>query len=425
MVNLKMILMVSTILLSTKSCLVEFPPLFGENSENNSAETSGDVESSVSTENSQSSVESSNLGGENSDSTSNEIKIESLTIENGDVMTLEVGTSLQLNLVEDITGVDTTWTVDNSYVTVDENGLVGAINPGLSEIKVSAGGTFDTIYVRVVEDIPETDPFTSVSKTQFYADYKPAQTYEEAVYRSQHNLMSGSIESQDQAPTLAKNQPKQDGKYVRNTHSYYSNDFNTYYVVDENGEIVNQVFKGGAYVTLEEVAAYIFAFNEIPANYTSKKSGSPSSNPWGKYLRLNHSKFSGDTSKYPYEPVLPNISGCGGSYYYYELDIGTTGTDCDPSYDAVEYNNGSRITRGAARIVYSNSTTSGKALTDINEKYLFYTYNHYNDFQEYLNYQGGWGEMFGNITGGGTISSKTDYNPTVYEEVVRMSLVNK
>ena len=105
--------------------------------------------------------------------------------------------------------------------------------------------------------------------------------------------------------------------------------------------------------------------------------------------------------------------------------MGTTGTDCDPSYDIVDYNNGSKITRGAARIVYSNSTTSGKALTDINEKYLFYTYNHYNDFQEYLNYQGGWGEMFGNITGGGTLSSKYDYNPTVYEEVVRMSLVIK
>ena len=51
-------------------------------------------------------------------------------------------------------------------------------------------------------------------------------------------------------------------------------------------------------------------------------------------------------------------------------------------------------------------------------KCLQYTYNHYNDFQEYLNYYGGWGEMFGNITGGGQISSKYDYNPTPYVEVV-------
>ena len=48
--------------------------------------------------------------------------------------------------------------------------------------------------------------------------------------------------------------------------------------------------------------------------------------------------------------------------------------------------------------------------------YVFYTHNHYNDFREYLNYYGGWGEMFGNVTGGGTYSSKTDYNPTPYVE---------
>lgn len=425
MVNLKTLLVASVLLLSTKSCSLEFPPLFGENSGSNSNENIESSGNDTSIDSTHSNEESSSSNQVSSDISTEETLIESLTIRTGDVMTLEVGTSLQLRIEEDITGVNVHWTVDNSYVTVDENGLVGAVQPGLSEVKVSAGKTYDTIFIRVVDDIPETDPYTNVSKATFYEDYQPAQTYEEAIYRSKHNLMSGSIAKQDQAPTLAANQPKQDGKYVRNTHAYYSNDKNTYYVVDENGKIVNQVFKGGAYVSLEEVAAYIFAFNEIPANHTTKKSGSPSTDPWGQYLRLNHSKFSGDTSRYPYEPVLPNISGCGGNLQYYELDIGTTGTDCDPSYDAVEYNTGSKITRGAARIVYSNSTTSGQALTDINEKYLFYTYNHYNDFQEYLNYQGGWGEMFGNITGGGTISSKTDYNPTVYEEVVRMSLVVK
>ena len=65
---------------------------------------------------------------------------------------------------------------------------------------------------------------------------------------------------------------------------------------------------------------------------------------------------------------------------------------------------------------------NGNGTFEPNELYVFYTHNHYNDFREYLNYYGGWGEMFGNITGGGTISSKYDYNPTDYVEVVHASL---
>ena len=124
----------------------------------------------------------------------------------------------------------------------------------------------------------------------------------------------------------------------------------------------------------------------------------------------------------PYEPELPDISGCGGSLQYYEIDIGTTGTDCDPSYTAELYNNGTKIVRGAARIVYARFDRNGNNIIEFDEKYVFYTYNHYNDFQEYLNYEGGWGEMFGNITGGGKISSKQDYNPTPYVITVGMAL---
>ena len=104
------------------------------------------------------------------------------------------------------------------------------------------------------------------------------------------------------------------------------------------------------------------------------------------------------------------------------MDIGTTGTDCDPSYDICDYNDGKTITRGAARIVYSAQDLNGNKIIDLDERYVFYTYNHYNDFQEYLNYYGGWGEMFGNVTGGGTLSSKYNYNPTSYVAVVRQSL---
>lgn len=270
---------------------------------------------------------------------------------------------------------------------------------------------------------PDVDPYVNMSAAEFYSDYEPADDYWDSYWRTQHGFMSGSIEPQDQAPTLATYQPMEDGKYVRNTHAYYSDDGNTYYIVDGHGEVVSQVFKCGAYTSLEEVAAYVFAFGNIPVNYTSSKRTEPESSIWGEYLRLNHTKFSGSTTKYPYEPELPDISGCGGSLQYYEIDIGTTGTDCDPSYRPAVYNNGYTITRGAARIVYARFDANGDQIIDINEKYVFYTYNHYNDFQEYLNYWGGWGEMFGNITGGGKISSKYDYNPTPYVPVVRRDLV--
>lgn len=264
-----------------------------------------------------------------------------------------------------------------------------------------------------------TDPYVSVDKEDFYEDYEPAVSASDAYYRTQHGLMSGSIEQQDQEPTLADYRPVNNGSYVRNTAAIYSEDGDIYYIMNEYGVIVNKVYRDGGYVTLEEVAAYVYAFGNVPPNYTSKKSGKPASSPWGEYLRLNHSQFSGSTSKYPYEPELPDISGCGGSLYYYEIDIGTTGTDCDPAYTPAVYNNGSKITRGAARIVYTRYDANGNSIIDTNEKFVFYTYNHYNDFQEYLNYEGGWGEMFGNITGGGTLSSRTHYNPTPYVRTAR------
>lgn len=265
---------------------------------------------------------------------------------------------------------------------------------------------------------PDFDPYETVSKEEFYADYSPATDYWDSYYRTAHGFMSGSIEEQDQNPGISENRPTVDGLFLRNSFALYSYDGQAYTVLDSEGDVSFTVYKCGAYVTLEEVAAYVFAFGDIPANYTSSKNAKPTASIWGKYLRLNHSAFSGSTSKYPYEPELPNISGCGGSLYYYEIDVGTTGTDCDPSYVAYTYNDGSKITRGAARIVYSRYDANQNNIIDINEKFLFYTNNHYNDFREYLNYKGGWGEIFGNITGGGTISSKYNYNPTPYVNTI-------
>ncbi|MBR7116354.1 MAG: hypothetical protein IKC87_01430 [Clostridia bacterium] len=249
-----------------------------------------------------------------------------------------------------------------------------------------------------------TDKYANMTKAEFYASYKVADSYLDAQYRSKYGFMSGLLTLPDAVPNSADHAPKKDGKYVRNTATYFSDNGNTYTIVDGYGNEVLKIYYGGGYITLEEVAAYVYAFGEVPANYDSNRknktvANSPKSE-WSEYLRLNDSQFSGDTDRYPDEPALPDISGCGGDLYYNEIDIGTSG-----------YNNGTRITRGACRIVYVKSRL-GTPITDPNERYVFYTYNHYSDFQEYLNYYRGWGERFGDDTGGGTPSPyvKTAYS---------------
>lgn len=262
------------------------------------------------------------------------------------------------------------------------------------------------------------DPYVNVDKEEFYANYTTACCYEDAQYRSAHYLMSGLLDVPGQYVVNASNQPVDGTSYIRNTDSYYLDEGNTYVVVDSQGQPLLRIHRGGAYITLEEVAAYMYAFggstDSIPANYVAKRLNTVGSNPWGIYLRGNHSSFSGDTRRYPYEPVLPNISGCGGDLQYFELDIGTTGTNTGNGYQVAPYNDGKKITRGAARIVYTRCDLNGDGQYTQEEVFVFYTANHYNDFQEYLNYYGGWGQIFGNITGGGVLSSKTDYNPTAY-----------
>ncbi len=270
----------------------------------------------------------------------------------------------------------------------------------------------------------DSDPYVDVTKEEFYANYTPACCYTDACYRTEHFLLSGQLEIPGQYAQDAAYQPKEGDSYIRNLDAVYLDDGNTYVVVDCHGNEVLRIYKGAAYITLEEVAAYMYAFGGsncvLPGNYTSQKKTKPGNSPWGEYLRVNHSYFKGDTNRYPYEPELPNISGCGGDLQYYELDIGTTGTET-PGYAPKLYNNGTKIERGAARIVYARQDLNRNGVYEENEVYVFYTHNHYNDFREYLNYYGGWGEMFGNVTGGGVYSSKTEANPTPYVPTVNQS----
>lgn len=357
-------------------------------------------------------------------------------------VTARLGDSSDKVLIEVIDAVDSSETFEITENTESSSSESSEITESITD---SSSDTFESIESTATssseadsaessietetEEKSETEAKTEssipdidiASKNEFYGNSIPAASNDEALLRSERGELSGALTVPNQAPVLSDHRPQINGSFVRNNVSYFI-DVNTYVVVNAYGQEVFRVYRGGGYITLEEVAAYVYAFGDVPANYTASKKTTPSESVWGKYLRLNHSYFSGSVSKFPYEPKLPNISSCGGELKYYELDIGTTGTDCDPKYDSRLYNDGSSITRGAARIVYARYDKNGDSIIDPNERYVFYTYNHYNDFQEYLNYYGGWGKMFGNITGGGTISSKTDYNPTDYVPTAKAPL---
>lgn len=253
-----------------------------------------------------------------------------------------------------------------------------------------------------------TDPYIGVSKTDFYQNYEVATSYEDAIYRSNHALMSGDITPQGHIPeaieeysnircTTATYVLTPDGEYI----AYIPNTF----------EEETIIFYGGAYTSLNDVANYLLAFGEVPvnSNYNKNSKGRKQSvSEWGKYGRCNTGVFSGDTNKYPYEPLLPTIK----TTRFVETDFGTLGgynnvnEVTGTAYYQEIYNDGTRIERGAARFVF----TSDSNITRIDDRYVFYTYNHYNDFQEFLNFNNGWGIRFGNVSAGNPYcSSSNDY----------------
>lgn len=366
-----------------------------------------------------------------SDNGNESTKITSLDISGSESRTLKVGGVCLLEIIQaDVEIKDIEWTSDTDAVSVDEYGIVLALKPGRATVMARYDHFYDTVEFTIVddentdsnggtgdgdnsdggeddaEDEITSDPYVNVSKSEFYENYTPAKSFIDAYYRTQHGLLSGALEVQAQAPSAASDRPKQNGLFVRNTNMRYEDNGNTYVVFDANGNVAFKVYRGAAYITLEEIAAYMFAFGGVdgafPANYVSSKKGNPEISRWGEHLRVNHSYFIGDTERYPREPKLPNITGCGGKLQYWEMDIGTG-----------SYNNGNKITRGACRLVYGRNDLDGDGVYEEDELHVFYTYNHYDDFQEYLNYKGGWGEMFGYETNG----SSSVKGPSPYVKV--------
>lgn len=252
------------------------------------------------------------------------------------------------------------------------------------------------------------DPYADVDVEQFYENYQPAGSYEDSYFRSVHHLLSGeNVElSGYYEPIINQIDDEisyrvQNGRYILDVNgNYLAYYLNSATDVDNKGQSSTHViYYGGAYTSMEEVAAYLYAFGEVPANsdYDKGKSGQTQSiSDWGVYGRVNTDYFSGDTGSYPYEPVLPELNYVS----YTETDFGTTGyfmNSWSSNYTDDPYNSGYKITRGAARFIFGSNTSDSK---NIDERHVFYTYNHYNDMQEYLNYENGWGLRFGSQSAG-------------------------
>ena len=228
-------------------------------------------------------------------------------------MTLTVGETLQLTTdLPDSYQSKATWTLWDSAdkaITLTADGTVTAVAEGEATVLVSCIAFTETITVRVVSAATGGDTSgdtggdtggntggstggTTTEAFDFYGNYVPAGSYAEALARSARGELSGLPQVPDQAPTLSAFRPATEyGALIRNNACYYP-DANTYVVTDAWGREVFRVYRGGGYITLEEVAAYVFAFGDVPANYTSSKSKKPTSSIWGEYLRLNHTKFS-------------------------------------------------------------------------------------------------------------------------------------
>ncbi len=270
---------------------------------------------------------------------------------------------------------------------------------------------------------PYLNILTNEDRILFYSNnYVPACCYIDAMYRTKHGLISGSIENQAHKPSSNINKPKDsNGKFYKLSDEKYTYDeygnFVSYEINNLNGESKTIYYKA-AYASLNEVAAYLFAFGEAPTNTISDKNTSAKQeaiDSWWKFGRVNDSYFENNTSSYPYEPLLP------GTLKYYETDFGSSDEYYLGNYYEKNYNDGTKINRSACRFVYTRFSKNWS----LENRHVFYTYNHYNDFQEYLNYEDGFGELFGNETAGNEPDT-FDYNnpPSSYVETTLISLTN-
>jgi hypothetical protein len=160
-----------------------------------------------------------------------------------------------------------------------------------------------------------------------------------------------------------------------------------------SGTVVTTLSQPQECLSYENVCLYYQAFRTLPPNYKPSKSEALK---YGKNGRCYSSYYKGDYSgSSDYTVALGNFRNPAGLYL--ELDIDLTGS----------YNNGSTITRGTGRVVV---VVDG--ISDYKEEPVcYFTSDHYTDFVEFYNYQGGWSPLFIGAASGKTSPKSTIKRP--------------
>ena len=147
-------------------------------------------------------------------------RVGSVSILNGPEITLEVGEQARLTVYKSsFIKESVVWTADRGIIDLEENGLVTALEVGIVTVTASAGKATDSIRINVVEKPEETtaapdtdteaDTETEPGNTEFgdrhletvppdeiyeavhSTGQRPAESYEEALNRTQNHQLSG------------------------------------------------------------------------------------------------------------------------------------------------------------------------------------------------------------------------------------------
>ena len=262
----------------------------------------------------------------------------------------------------------------------------------------------------------------------YSSDYSSYSSSSEEKTSSSSSSSSSSSESSSKSPSSSsKSSSSEEGEHsypFPETSQYYTSYQNGTYtnhidlspsvstriepVVSEDGEsvdcyaknssgryyVVETIYKGGVYTDSNEVAYYINAFGECPANYVLYTSGNYSYFPDGALSKTEAMKDAYNTygnkgrlyTYYSrldgYVPYVP-VDTSGSDFHYWEVDIAVT--------DA--YASSTSFNRGAGRLIVFPDGVTTDGYED-NKTFIVKTLDHYRHAREFANYLEGWGANF-------------------------------